>query len=77
MDSATFIFFNIFGFILIFCALWIKNANDPRELPFFTVIHSIKHMELNEAKIEAKKIAKYIAIIGFIISFISLIGSHL
>jgi hypothetical protein len=73
MDSAPFIFFNIFGVILIFCALWIKNANDPRKLPFFTVIHPIKHMELNDAKIEARIIAKYVAIIGFIISFISLI----
>lgn len=77
MDSAPFIFFYIFGFILMLCALWIKNASDPRELPFFTVIHPIKHMKLNEAKIEAKIIAKYIAIIGFIISFVSLIGCYL
>ena len=73
MDSAPFIFMNIFGFVLILCALWIRTANDPRELPFFTVIHPITHMNLSDAQKEAKVIAKYVAIIGCVISIVSLI----
>ncbi len=74
MESPVFILMSIFGGSLLFSAFVIRFVKDPRDLPFFTPIHPITHMPLYRAREEAKVIAKYVAIIGGIILFCSLIG---
>ncbi|SHL04595.1 hypothetical protein SAMN05216582_1365 [Selenomonas ruminantium] len=72
MEEPAFILMAIFGTALLLTAFIIISVSDPRELPFFTAIHPITSMPLNQARAEARIIAKYVAIIGLIILFLSL-----
>ena len=74
MEEPVFILMSIFGAALLLAALAIVSVDDPRELPFFTPIHPITSMPLDKARIEAKTIARYVAIIGGIILGLSLLG---
>ncbi|MBR4696273.1 MAG: hypothetical protein IKO94_09360 [Selenomonadaceae bacterium] len=67
-------FHGIFGAALLLSAAIIASSDDPRKLPFFTPIDPICSMPKYKAKEAAKKIAKYVAIIGGFILIISLLG---
>ena len=74
MEEPAFIFMAIFGAALLLSAAIIASSDDPRKLPFFTPIDPICSMPKYKAKEAAKKIAKYVAIIGGFILIISLLG---
>ena len=73
MEPAFFLFL-IFGICLILAAGWIFILKDPRDSIFFCKAHSLRKMSLPEARIEAKKTAKYVAIIGAVMTIICIIG---
>ncbi len=70
----AFILFLIFGICLMLAAGWIYLLKDPRDSVFFARAHSLKKMPQEEAKTEAEKTAKYVALIGGIVIIISILG---
>ncbi len=59
---------------MILAAGWICILKDPRDSIFFCRVHSFRKKSISEAKIEARKTAKYVAIIGVIVAFLSILG---
>ncbi len=73
MEHALFLFL-IFGICLILAAGWICLLKDPRDSIFFCKAHSLRKMSKSQARIEAKKTAKYVAITGIIMTILCLLG---
>lgn len=55
---------SIFGLALMLSAAIIAVSDEPQNLPFFTARNPIRWKTPREAKIAARKVAKYVAIIG-------------
>ncbi|MCR4612202.1 MAG: hypothetical protein K5644_09925 [Lachnospiraceae bacterium] len=70
----AFIFLMIFGVIILFVALSIGLSKDPRNYMFMIKVHGNKKPPLDEARAEAKKVAKVMAIVGAVITVLCLIG---
>lgn len=67
--------FLIFGICLILAAGWISALKDPRSSVFFARAHSLRKKSKEDSVIEAKKTAKYVAIIGICIIILSVLGN--
>ena len=68
------ILFLIFGICLLLASGWIYLLKDPRDSIFFVRAHSLRKKNQRDAIVEARKTAKYIAIVGIFIIVLSLLG---